>query len=147
MKVYRNGRSPYFEIDGRRLQECFDTFPKTQGKNRQELSLKLNYTSGYLSRAIRENRVSERAAALIQVAYDIKPSDYVKGWNDKFSTSEAPLRVTDQGRAAASVKTVIQEKVAQAKQATQDVTFKVTVDAGALKKLVREAVLEAFEAL
>jgi len=144
MRVYRNGRSKLVDIDGIRLEQLLNQSTKTRKYTKAELSRKLNYQGGYLSRAVSHNRISTKAATLVENVYDIKLDDYVKGWN---ANSTPSLWVTDQGRAAADAKTVIQEKVARTKQVTQNVTFQVTVDANVLKKLIREAVLEAFETL
>lgn len=144
MRRYRNGRSDYIEIDGFRLEQLLNQSPKTCCRTKVELSTELNYSSGYLSKAIHNDRISRKAAALIENNYDIKLDDYVKGWKENLDQS---VQVTDQGRAVANAKAIIQEKISRAKQTSQDVTFQVTVDADSLKKLIREAVLEALETL
>ena len=144
MRRYRNGRSDYVEIDGLRLEQLLNQSPKTCCRTKVELSTELNYSSGYLSKAIHNDRISRKAAALVENTYDIKLDDYVKGWE---TNSDQSVQVTDQGRAVANAKAIIQEKIARAKQTSQDVTFQVTVDADSLKKLIREAVLEALETL
>lgn len=144
MRRYRNGRSDYVEIDGLRLEQLLNQSPKTCCRTKVELSTELNYSSGYLSKAIHNDRISRKAAALVENNYDIKLDDYVKGWKEN---SDQSVQVTDQGRAVANAKAIIQEKISRAKQTSQDVTFQVTVDTDSLKKLIREAVLEALETL
>lgn len=144
MRRYRNGRSDYVKIDGLRLEQLLNQSPKTCCRTKVELSTELNYSSGYLSKAIHNDRISRKAAALVENNYDIKLDDYVKGWKENLDQS---VQVTDQGRAVANAKAIIQEKISRAKQTSQDVTFQVTVDADSLKKLIREAVLEALETL
>ena len=104
------------------------TSPKTRGKTKKELSLKLNYAGNYLSHAVTYNRLSERAAELIQVVYGISPSEYQKGSKPSSGTLfEKPKSVV--------------------KSADDKITLQITIDASALESIIQKAVVEAFEKL
>lgn len=124
MRQCKNGRSKTFDIDGQRLLKSLMTSPKTKDKTLSEISIHLNYASGYVARCVNKNQISEKAAILIKANYDIDQSDYVKVDGVDFKTEKAP----EQNNGG----TII---------------LQVALDTKLLEDIVKKSVVEAFKSL
>ena len=154
MKELKNGRSAAVKCDGLKLKDII----ASKGFNPRDFAELLNYERSYFGKVFKKNVIGIRCVKLMEDKFGISPLSYgvisddesARAISDLYAKAAIPKISTEEATIAPespSIKDKILKKKEQRSANAEPIVVQLTVDPNQIKKIIKEAVMEAFEEL